>query len=415
MPKFVFLSRLSCVLAASFLMSALAGFAHAADLPVATGSPLVGIQFDDQPLVLPQEENFRMALLTASGELGRTCSKTESYGWRMKQNEQRRVDQIFSSTVDRLRGLGFVVETQSPSSVSRDITLFTADRPDKHFIFMWSAGEIGLVMVLCESSPPLINRTGTQSLTGSMPVPEPIRPRSVVSSPLRTLEQDKAIRAVSSHFTPIGRWAGSYTCMQGYTGGSLEIDSLKGENFTGTFRFYPTAKNRTVPAGSYTVYGQYDAVSHRILINPGKWMIRPLNFYNSVMVGSFDPTTHTFSGYFQGETGCTSFEARYTNSVNGAVYRGKADKESKPLVPAKKKKKSVSKKKSATAVSPAASTTTPAAATTSGQPPSPGITPDTPASSGRASSSIPPVPSGSTAPAAAQPNMAAPTTAPASH
>src|SRR5262249_33491586 len=145
--------RLSPISYAVFI--ALLGFApaRAADLPLANASPLAGFEFDDKPLALPQQENFQMALLTASGELGRSCGKMEAYGWRLKQNEQGRVDQIFNATVDRLRGLGYVVEAQTPASVSRDVTLFTADRPDNHFIFMWSAGEIGLVMTLCQSTP----------------------------------------------------------------------------------------------------------------------------------------------------------------------------------------------------------------------------------------------------------------------
>ena len=151
------------------MAAALCAPALAADLNLATGSPSVGFTFDDKPLSLPVQENFQMALLTASGELGRTCGKTEAYGWRMKQSEQERVDQIFSSTVDRLRALGYVVETQTPASISHDVTLFSADKPDKHFIFMWSAGEIGLVMVLCESSPPLMNHNGTASYVGENP------------------------------------------------------------------------------------------------------------------------------------------------------------------------------------------------------------------------------------------------------
>ena len=105
----------------------------ASDLQLATASPLVGFTFDDKPLTLPVQRNFQMAMLTASSELGRSCGKMEAYGWRMNQSEQARVNQIFNSTVDRLRGLGYEVQAQAPSSVSRDITMFTADRSDGHF------------------------------------------------------------------------------------------------------------------------------------------------------------------------------------------------------------------------------------------------------------------------------------------
>jgi hypothetical protein len=328
---------------------------RAADLPLATGSTLAGFQFDDRPLVLPVQENFQMALLTASSELGRSCGKMEVYGWRMKQSEQQRVDQIFNNTVDRLRGLGYVVESQTPSSVSHDVTMFTADRPDKHFVFMWSAGEIGLVMALCESSPPMVNRAGTQSYSASMPtVTGSLRPHEVFTSELKTPVQDRATHESVAHFSPLGRWIGSYTCMQGYTGGTLEIDSLKGENFTGVFRFYPTAKNQSVPTGSYSVYGQYDPASRRILINPGKWIVRPHNYYNTVIVGSFDPLDHSFSGYFQGITGCTSFEAKLAGAMSA--------KPSMKPVQAKKKKSLAKKKKPATIPATALPSATPSLA-----------------------------------------------------
>ncbi len=95
-------------------LSCVASMAQAADLPVAAGSPIAGIAFDDRPLMLPVQRNFQMAMLTAGSELGRTCGTMEAYGWRLDQSEQGRVNQIFNNTVDRMRAQGFVVETKSP-------------------------------------------------------------------------------------------------------------------------------------------------------------------------------------------------------------------------------------------------------------------------------------------------------------
>ncbi len=312
------------------------------DLPLAAGSPLAGFSFDDRPLALPVQRNFQMAMLTASSELGRSCGKMESYGWRMNQSEQRRVDQIFNNTVDRLRGLGYVVETQAPTSVSRDITMFTADRSNKHFIFMWSAGEIGLVMVLCEASPPLSGRTAMTTQPHSPSV-------EVFPVPDMPVEERNRKKAAALKFSPVGDWIGHYTCEQGYTGGTLQIAHLNGENFDGYFRFYPTPKNPYVPTGRYTVYGQYDRESHRILINPGEWLERPKDFYNTIMVGSFDPATRTFSAYFQGIMGCTSFEAKYATED----YEGVPGKAANELVKKKAKKKKPAVKKPAVKIKPA--------------------------------------------------------------
>jgi len=321
----------------------------AGDLPLAAGSPLAGFAFDDRPLLLPVQRNFQMAMLTASSELGRSCGKMEAYGWRMSQSEQQRVNQIFNNTVDRLRGLGYIVEAQTPTSVSRDITMFTADRPDRHFIVMWSAGEIGLVMVLCESSASLSGRTAIGKSPSVQTFPQA---QDVLKSTLETPVQDRARRGTSVKFSPIGDWVGGYTCTQGYTGATLQISHLKGEDFDGIFHFYPTPKNPYVPEGRYTVYGQYDQESHRILINPGKWLERPKNYYNTIIVGSFDPVARNFSAYFQGIVGCTSFEAKYAPED----YVGKATHKT-----AKKKKH---KKVVKTSVTPAAaSMVTPAPVT----------------------------------------------------
>jgi hypothetical protein len=336
--------------------------ANASDMPTAAGSPIAGITFDDRPLLLPEQRNFQMAMLTASSELGRSCSHIESYGWRMAPNEQQRVNQIFNNTVDRMRAQGFIVESKSPSTVAHDVTLFTADRPDKHLIFMWSAGEIGLVMVICETSPPL-------ALPPSQVVPlrgQPGRKTSAFAAATNPYKASEKLtltgKPVVEGFSPLGDWVGSYTCAQGTTGGALRITRLHGEQFEGEFRFYPTTKNPTVESGSYLVFGEYDRDSNRILINPGKWLKRPSGYYNTVMIGSFDPVAKTFSAYYQGITGCTSFEARYSKSSaeeESDLTKGHHKKAVKAKTKAKHKKAMI--KKPVKAPEPEKTTTAPAA------------------------------------------------------
>lgn len=335
--------------------------ATAGDLPLAAGSPLTGLSFDDRPLLLPVQRNFQMAMLTASSQIGRSCGRMESYGWRTAQTEQQRVNLIFSNTVDRLRTLGYSVEAQTPSSISKDITLFTADKTTKHFLFMWSAGEIGLVMVLCESSPPLTGRMA--ELYNAAPaqiIPPP--PQDVMQSKLETPGLNAKGHKIydAETFTPVGDWVGSYTCMRGYTGATMHIDPFKGEDFRGTFRFYPTSKNTYVPRGSYEIYGQYDKQSKRILINPGKWNEHPTGYYKTIIVGSFDPAERTFSGFFQGIMGCTSFEAKYDVKSAEIPAKKVAKKHVKP--------KAKTAKKSAPKAAPD-DTTPPSAPASDGIPP----------------------------------------------
>lgn len=333
---------------------------NASDMPTAAGSPIAGISFDDRPLMLPVQRNFQMAMLTVSSELGRSCGRMEAYGWRMESQEQDRVNYIFNNTVDRMRAQGYVVESKTSTSISRDVTLFTADRTDRHLIFLWSAGEIGLVMVLCETSAPIspIPYGSSNTLDAQVGQPADMPSHLPMAKTIRSAKQgaeqdDVGLSSVgkraNTSFTPVGSWIGTYTCSQGTTGATLKIEKLKGDQFEGSFNFYPTAKNPYVPKGKYMVFGEFDADSNRILINPGKWVERPTNFYSTIMIGSFDPVNRTFSGYFQGITGCTSFEADANGQVDAVPSKATSSKtEAKKAVPAKKKapaKKKVSKPK----------------------------------------------------------------------
>ncbi|MGE4351872.1 MAG: hypothetical protein AB7E52_06760 [Bdellovibrionales bacterium] len=325
--------------------------AWANDLPTAAGSPIAGIAFDDRPLILPVQRNFQMAMLTVSSELGRSCGRMEAYGWRLESQEQARVNQIFNNTVDRMRAQGYGVETKNSSAVSSDVTLFTADRTDRHLIFLWSAGEIGLVMVLCETSAPLPaipHTAASHAQQASQPAnfPSHLPMAETIRSAKEPEKYSYAGRKLHESFSPIGKWIGDYTCAQGTTGATFQLDKLKGDHFEGAFSFYPTAKNPYVPEGKYLVFGEYDADSQRILINPGKWVKRPKDFYNTIMIGSFDPVNGTFSAYFQGITGCTSFEASLDPQ---SVPRKEVVSEKKSKAKAKKtvSKKSSKKKSSA--------------------------------------------------------------------
>lgn len=319
--------RYLCTATFTLLLGSAAWGAQAGELPLVSRSPLTGIVFEDRPLALPLQINFRMAMLSASTELGRSCDKMEAYGWRMSSSEQGRVDQIFNSTVEHMRHQGYYIQSEAPAAISRDITIFTADRLSQHYIFMWSAGEVGLVMVACESSPPLTLRSAM--IAGKNRAENTLTAQDVLQVPSAAQPA-----TTKGDFTPIGVWKGEYTCSpQGYTGATLQIARMKGNDFEGEFHFYPTPKNATVPEGRYAVYGQYDKKSHRILINPGKWLQRPKDYANAVMVGGFDAASGTLSVYFQGVNGCTSFEAKYQSPST----KGKADKVGK-------KKKSVGKK-----------------------------------------------------------------------
>jgi hypothetical protein len=326
------LSRLAVALCSFCAVLVLAMPPALAELPRAAESPLAGLVFDDKPIALPLARNFQVAMTTVGKELQRSCGTIESYGWRLGAGEQQRANQIFASTVERLRGLGYAIQSQSPASVASDVTVFSAERKNKNLLFMWSAGELGLVLLVCDTQP------GTGAIA-SPPTPTVIASSPVIVPMPEPMAKPPVVDPFPK-FTPRGRWIGGYTCAQGYTGGTLTISSVSGEEISGTFRFYPTPRNQNVPKGSYRITGQYDRETKRILINPGAWIDHPKDFYNAIMIGRFDPARKIFSGLFQGVTGCTSFEARYTDA-NVAVEETAAKPKKKPVT--KKKPKAETK------------------------------------------------------------------------
>ncbi len=350
--------RIQVALASVFVLAGLmvTPQAQAVELPLAGASQLAGVTFDDLPFLLPVEVNFRMAMLAVSSELGRSCGKMEAYGWHMSQSEQNRVNQIFNSTIEKLRAQGYVASPESLKAASKDITVFTADRPNRHLVFLWSASDLGLVLNICETSLPVPATHRPTSIPPSvqvfpmpmdiLPMPQEVSVRSDTGGKADIKGKKKKgakapakkAKVVVEEFSPVGKWTGSYTCGQGATGGTLEIQTLKGRNFEGLFRFYPTEKNLSVSRGSYTVYGQYDKESKRILINPGEWITRPAGYYNTVLVGIFNSARNTFSAYFEGIDGCTSFEAR-KDDAGGFTVEKKKKVSKKPVVKKKKVKK----------------------------------------------------------------------------
>lgn len=119
-----------------------------------TASEIAGVTFDDQPLRMNASEAFRRSLDTVSFELGRPCKDQEYYGWPMQQSEQDRVNRIFEETNAKFKLRGFSVTPRAPRSVGRDVSAFTADRLDKRILGLWSAGDVGLLLLMCNAETP---------------------------------------------------------------------------------------------------------------------------------------------------------------------------------------------------------------------------------------------------------------------
>ncbi len=121
-------------------------------------SVLTGVTFYDQPINMPPSDAFQSSLDTVALELGKSCGTHEYLGWPLSQSEQVRVDTIFADTNAKLNGRGFSLMPKRPRNVSGDVSVFVADRVSKlntsHVLGMWSAGDVGLLLLMCDLQPP---------------------------------------------------------------------------------------------------------------------------------------------------------------------------------------------------------------------------------------------------------------------
>lgn len=318
-------------------------------------SPVSGVVFEDAPRILPIDSRFSQAIQTIAFDVGLTCEQVESYGWTIGANEQDRVNTIFTQTAQELARLGYSVIPQSPGSASADITVFTATRPDKNVLFTWSAGNSGLLLLMCDARS---FNNGEVTKRGFGPG------AAAATSAARANAQEAA--ATHEPAELVGEWSGTYSCLgQGPTGGTLTISRVTrdrdGFAVSGTFGFYPLKdKNPEVPRGLYRVRGRYDPVHQRAILEPGAWLQHPADYYNAVMVTEFNLDQKRTSGVFQGTTGCTSFEAAYKDgSADRAAAKALPDEEDTKAVKKVVKPKAKPKAKPVAETAPAV--TTPAA------------------------------------------------------
>jgi hypothetical protein len=143
------------MVARRFLLAALllayAPQAGASGIEFAAASELTGAAFIDRPIKLPVVTEFQTALQITASDLGMRCGQMEAYGWRLNsRTEQRRADSAFRQTAEGLTAAGYDLRSRSAPVVAKDVTLYTAKRGTDDFIFLWSAGDLGLVVALCK-------------------------------------------------------------------------------------------------------------------------------------------------------------------------------------------------------------------------------------------------------------------------
>lgn len=72
-----------------------------------------------------------------------------------------------------------------------------------------------------------------------------------------------------------GAWSGSYVCSQGLTGMTVTLAPRRGDAVDAVVTFYAHPDNPTVASGCYEASGRYEAASGHLVLEPGRWILKP--------------------------------------------------------------------------------------------------------------------------------------------
>jgi hypothetical protein len=168
-------------------------------------SELSGVTFSDQPLLMAESEAFRRSLDTVGFELGMPCREgvREYLGWPLQQTEQERVNRIFEETNDKFKVRGYTLLPRSPRSVGADVSVFTIARPEKQVLGIWSAGDTGLLLLLCETQ---VNPTTSKAITAKS-----VTKKAKKKTPAKKKTSKKKLNTTSAPSSSMGAPASTVT------------------------------------------------------------------------------------------------------------------------------------------------------------------------------------------------------------
>lgn len=104
-----------------------------------------------------------------------------------------------------------------------------------------------------------------------------------------------------------GTWNGTYTCAQGLTGLTLDIDRASPATVTAVFQFHAIADNPDLPSGSFIMHGVVGK-DERLTLHAVEWISRPDHWVTVDLAGTLSADGQQFTGKILGPgTSCTSF------------------------------------------------------------------------------------------------------------
>ena len=147
--------------------------------------------------------------------------------------------------------------------------------------------------------------------------------RSAIALLLIAMLGTAPLAAADSAATLVGKWRGSYSCLQGHTGLLLTIEDAAGAEFAGEFAFFPLDDNPKVPKGRFAVAGTFSSTSGSVAVKGVRWIEQPTNYLMVDLSGRLSDDGRSIDGKVE-FSGCTSFhvmregDARPTTKAKGS-------------------------------------------------------------------------------------------------
>jgi hypothetical protein len=137
-----------------------------------------------------------------------------------------------------------------------------------------------------------------------------LAPSASLAAPIASASSDQGLAQSLA-----GAWQGTYTCSQGLTGLTLQLNYAGGEKLEGTFDFYEVPENPGVPTGSAKVVG---AVAAGVLtVRSTEWIKQPSGYVlvglkTTLPVEANGSVARQLHGEVTENSGCTTFDLSAT-------------------------------------------------------------------------------------------------------
>jgi hypothetical protein len=147
--------------------------------------------------------------------------------------------------------------------------------------------------------------------------------RSAIALLLIAMLGATPLAAAESATTLVGKWRGSYSCLQGHTGLLLTIGDAVGAKFSGEFAFFPLDDNPKVPKGRFAVAGAFNSTLSSVEVKGVRWIEQPSGYLMVDLSGTLSDDGRSIDGKVE-FSGCTSFhvtregDARPTTKAKGS-------------------------------------------------------------------------------------------------